>query len=31
MLNQSRRILTIQAWKQPNGDPSGQTWNYCGI
>ena len=28
--HQSRLILT-QACKQTSGDPSGQTWNYCGI
>ena len=31
MPEQSRRILTTQAWKQTSGDPSGQTWNYRGV
>jgi len=22
---------TYTSWKQTSGDPSGQTWNYCGI
>jgi len=24
-------IVNTQVWKQTSGDPSGQTWNYCGI
>jgi len=24
-------ILNTQVWKQTSGDPSGQTWNYCGM
>ena len=30
-LYQTNWIHTTQTWKQPSGDPSGQTWNYRGI
>ena len=28
---QGHLVLTTLAWKHTSGDPSGLTWNYCGI
>ena len=27
----SKAVGYYKAWKQASGDPSGLTWNYCGI